>query len=49
MEVEEPPEGRFLTRALEKGNPEQPCGVGVGGEGKSSMGQGRPAHTGGPP
>ena len=47
MEVEEPPEGRFLTGAIGKGNLEQPCGGGGGG--KYSMGRCRPAHTGGPP
>ena len=31
MEVEEPPKGRFLPGAIEKGNPEQPCGGGGGG------------------
>ena len=30
MEVEEPPEGRFLTGAIGKGNLEQPCGGGGG-------------------
>jgi len=45
MEVEEPPEGRFLTGAIGKGNLEQPCG----GGGKYSMGRCKPAHTGGPP